>query len=207
MAAGAPRGKLRHGTAGPVPGGRCVTPGVAWKRQDTLGGLTAPRSGDIPAWSPPCPPVRRQRHLTLVPGVATPLPARARRVTFEDEVVTARGRAQEKPGDSAVSPKVSPRPGAVSPEVSPSPGAVADYVARYPAIRSPRQRAGYLGVFQDQRQEFRDLLRELRDTRHPPGSTDPSRLQKQRRCEYLKEKLSHLKARIRDYDRASPAAS
>ncbi|XP_017689828.1 PREDICTED: occludin/ELL domain-containing protein 1 [Lepidothrix coronata] len=134
-----------------------------------------------------------------------PPPARARCVTFEDEVVPPRGppgRArpageQEKRGDRSVAPRLSPRPRAVP-----------DYVVRYPAILSPRQQEGYKGVFQDQLAEYVDLHRELRATRHPPGRTGSSRqdsawLEKQRRCEYLKKKLTHLKARIQEYNRVT----
>ncbi|XP_039245808.1 occludin/ELL domain-containing protein 1 [Pipra filicauda] len=146
--------------------------------------------------SPPAPPGHRDH---------PPPPARARCVTFEDEVVPPRGppgRArpageQEKRGDRSVAPRLSPRPRAVP-----------DYVVRYPAILSPRQREGYKGVFQDQLAEYVDLHRELRATRHPPGGTGYSRqdsawLEKQRRCEYLRKKLTHLKARIQEYNRVT----
>ncbi|XP_059726249.1 small conductance calcium-activated potassium channel protein 1 [Haemorhous mexicanus] len=87
---------------------------VASERQEPRGGAG---SGDIPARSPP------RRHLSAAtPRVAmSPPPARARRVTFQDELGTARGAR----GDGAGSPKVSPRmslwSGAVSPKVSPRP--------------------------------------------------------------------------------------
>ncbi|XP_057241015.1 occludin/ELL domain-containing protein 1 [Malurus melanocephalus] len=167
--------------------------GVVWKRRETLGGPAVPGSGDSPTWSPPCPPERRQCHLSPVPLLPKTPPAHARRVTFEDEVVTPWGPVRSAT-DSAVAPKLSPRHSAVP-----------DYVLRYPAIRSPRQRDGSKGVFQDQREEYLDLLRELRVTCHSPSTTDLSRLEKLQRCEYLKEKLTHLKARIRDYDRVTAA--
>ncbi|XP_071434380.1 occludin/ELL domain-containing protein 1 [Pithys albifrons albifrons] len=146
--------------------------------------------------SPPTPPGH---------GGRRPPPVRARCVTFEDEVVPPRGppgrvrpaKEQEKQGDRSVPTRLSPRPRAIP-----------DYVVRYPAIQSPRQREGYKGVFQDQLAEYSDLHRELRATRHPPGRTANSRqdsawLEKQQRCEYLKKKLTHLKARIQEYDRVT----
>ncbi|XP_050177186.1 occludin/ELL domain-containing protein 1 [Myiozetetes cayanensis] len=169
--------------------------------------------------APPGPPDRPVRsgdrgaepsdHLTPLPCVPKPPPARARCVTFEDEVVPPRGppgrvrpaKEQEKQGDRSIPPRLSPRPRAVP-----------DYVVRYPAIRSPRQREGYKGVFQDQLAEYVDLHRELRATCRPPGRTGNSRqdsawLEKQQRCEYLKKKLTHLKARIQEYDRVTRSSA
>uniref|UniRef100_A0A663E557 Occludin/ELL domain containing 1 n=1 Tax=Aquila chrysaetos chrysaetos TaxID=223781 RepID=A0A663E557_AQUCH len=116
------------------------------------------------------------------------------------------------------------KPGArsIPPGLAPRPRAVPDYVVKYPAIRSPRQREGYKGVFQDQLAEYTELLgevrtaqRRLRETeaamgrlpRHATSRTRVSRgrdsafLEKQQRCEYLKKKLTHIKARIQEYDR------
>uniref|UniRef100_A0A8D0KYI5 OCEL domain-containing protein n=1 Tax=Strix occidentalis caurina TaxID=311401 RepID=A0A8D0KYI5_STROC len=98
---------------------------------------------------------------------------------------------------------------------------------KYPAIRSPGQREGYKGVFQDQLAEYTELLGEVRAARRgrggpegpggqwpqhvtsrtvgpsvaPSGRQDWAFLEKQQRCEYLKKKLTHIKARIQDYDR------
>ncbi|KAM6040298.1 LOW QUALITY PROTEIN: occludin/ELL domain-containing protein 1 [Theristicus caerulescens] len=159
-----------------------------------------------------------------------PPPARARRVTFEDDAMPL-GRPParvppaadgEKPGAASVPAGLAPRPHAVP-----------DYVVKYPAIRSPRQREGYKGVFQDQLAEYTELLGEVRaarrrlreleaamgrQPRHAASRTDASRtadvwheyvrkkrdpafLEKQQRCEYLKKKLTHIKARIQEYDR------
>ncbi|KAM9254658.1 occludin/ELL domain-containing protein 1 [Cariama cristata] len=161
-----------------------------------------------------------------------PPPARARRVVFEDEVMPLGrppGRVPpaeegEKPGATSIPPRLAPRP---------RPHAVPDYVRpgsasgtlslaslwrcrKYPAIRSPRQREGYKGVFQDQLAEYTELLGELRTARqrlgeleaamgrlprHATSGTDLAFLEKQERCEYLKQKLTHIKARIQEYDR------
>uniref|UniRef100_A0A8V5GTL2 Uncharacterized protein n=1 Tax=Melopsittacus undulatus TaxID=13146 RepID=A0A8V5GTL2_MELUD len=100
------------------------------------------------------------------------------------------------------------------PGLAPRPHALPDYVVRYPVIRSSQQREGYKGVFQDQLWEYTDLLWEIRST-FPmelegmvPGSSwlstihqDWAFLAKQQRCEYLKQKLTHIKARIQEYDR------
>ncbi|XP_049664347.1 occludin/ELL domain-containing protein 1 [Accipiter gentilis] len=171
--------------------------------------------------SPPVPPESRG---------CRPPPARARHVVFEDEVMPS-GRSSgrvptaeegKKPGARSVPPGLAPRPRAVP-----------DYVVKYPAIRSPRQREGYKGVFQDQLAEYTELLGEVRTARrrlgemeaamgrlpwHATSRTDGSKvahvwheyvrkkrdsafLEKQQRCEYLKKKLTHIKARIQEYDR------
>ncbi|XP_027652208.2 occludin/ELL domain-containing protein 1 isoform X4 [Falco rusticolus] len=172
-----------------------------------------------------------------------PLPARARHVTFEDEVVPpGRPLARVRPAEKREKLGLM----SVPPGLAPRPRAVPDYVVKYPAIRSPRQREGYKGVFQDQRAEYTELLGEVRTARWqlggpeaamaqprttsttgradppPQGSRtclstpqdssgvahtcvrkrrDSAFLEKQQRCEYLKQKLTHIKARIQEYDR------
>ncbi|XP_069734431.1 occludin/ELL domain-containing protein 1 [Phaenicophaeus curvirostris] len=132
-------------------------------------------------------------------------PARARRVVFEDEVMppgrppgrVPPAKDEKMLGFSSVPPALGPRPRAVP-----------DYVVRYPQIRSPRQREGYKGVFQDQLAEFTELLGELRaawrrlgELEVPTSRTDLALLARQRRCRYLKKKLTHIKARIQEFDR------
>ncbi|KAM6041637.1 occludin/ELL domain-containing protein 1 [Chlamydotis macqueenii] len=155
-------------------------------------------------------------------------PARARRVIFEDEVMPARRPLRRVP-PAEKGEKLGA--GSVPPGLASRPGTVADYVVKYPAIRSPQQREGYKGVFQDQLAEYVELLGEVRTarrrlgvldtamgqlTRQATSRTDGSRaahawceymkkrdlafLEKQRRCEYLKKKLTHIKARIQEYD-------
>ncbi|KAM6331925.1 occludin/ELL domain-containing protein 1 [Alca torda] len=171
------------------------------------------------------------------------LPARARHVVFEDEVVPS-GRPSrrvppteegKKPGARSVPPGLAPRPCAVPDYVVTQPrgswvrgghrgspsrtlSLVASWRCRkYPAIRSPRQREGYKGVFQDQLAEYTELLGEVRaarrglcepeaamgrQPRHTTGRMDLAFLEKkQQRCQYLKQKLTHIKARIQEYDR------
>ncbi|NWX49861.1 MALD2 protein, partial [Steatornis caripensis] len=156
--------------------------------------------------SPPC-------ILTPLPCVPKAVPARARRVVFEDEAKPV-GRPPGRVPPAADGEK----PGAwsVPPRLAPQPRAVPDYVVKYPAIRSPQQREGYKGVFQDQLAEYTELLGEVRAARHRLGEleaamgrlprnaasrTDLAFLEKQQRCEYLKKKLTHIKARIQEYDR------
>ncbi|KAM6113510.1 occludin/ELL domain-containing protein 1 [Phoenicopterus ruber ruber] len=180
-----------------------------------------PEAAGSPWPSPPAPPGSRG---------CRPPPARARRVTFEDEVVPPGrppGRVPptkeaENPGAGSVPPGLAPQPRAVPDYVRPgSPSRTLSLVAswrcrKYPAIRSPRQREGYKGVFQDQLAEYTELLREVRAARrrlgeleaamgrlprHATSRTDLAFLEKQQRCEYLKKKLTHIKARIQEYDR------
>nr|XP_038024936.1 occludin/ELL domain-containing protein 1 isoform X4 [Anas platyrhynchos]XP_038024938.1 occludin/ELL domain-containing protein 1 isoform X4 [Anas platyrhynchos] len=115
------------------------------------------------------------------------------------------------------------------PVLVPRPCAVPDYVVKYPAIRSGRQREGYRAVFCDQHAEYRELLGEVREARRRLGELeaaarhalsrtgdsgvarvwhevlrkkrDSAFLEKQRRCRYLQEKLRHIKRQIQDYDR------
>ncbi|XP_074933313.1 occludin/ELL domain-containing protein 1 isoform X2 [Phalacrocorax aristotelis] len=153
------------------------------------------------------------RSLTPTPRVLKPPLARAKRVTFEDEVMPS-GRPLRRDPPTADGEKLVA--GSVHPGLAPWPRAVPDYVVKYPAIRSPRQREGYKGVFQDQLAEYTELLGDVRATRrrlgeleaamgrlprHATSRTDSAFLGKQQRCEYLKEKLTHIKARIQEYDR------
>ncbi|XP_075300044.1 occludin/ELL domain-containing protein 1 [Opisthocomus hoazin] len=163
---------------------------------------STPRTPGADGPSPPVPPGSR--------GGWAP-PARARRVAFEDAVMPP-GRPPGRVPPTAEREK--PRAGSVPPALAPRPHAVPDYLVRYPAIRSPRQREGYAAVFQDQRAEYAELLGELRAAwrglggpavgpppRHAASRTDRALPAKQQRCRYLKEKLTHVKARIREYDR------
>ncbi|XP_074933312.1 occludin/ELL domain-containing protein 1 isoform X1 [Phalacrocorax aristotelis] len=171
--------------------------------------------GQPHAVSPPLPPsmVWWPRSLTPTPRVLKPPLARAKRVTFEDEVMPS-GRPLRRDPPTADGEKLVA--GSVHPGLAPWPRAVPDYVVKYPAIRSPRQREGYKGVFQDQLAEYTELLGDVRATRrrlgeleaamgrlprHATSRTDSAFLGKQQRCEYLKEKLTHIKARIQEYDR------
>ncbi|NXJ85163.1 MALD2 protein, partial [Trogon melanurus] len=134
-----------------------------------------------------------------------PSPARARHVVFEDEVMPS-GRPPGRVPSGRVPPtKEGKKPGvrSIPPALAPQPRAVPDYVVKYPAIRTPRQREGYKGVFQDQRAEYMELLGEVRAARRRLGGLeDLAFLEKQQqRCEYLKKKLTHIKARIQEYDR------
>ncbi|NXT33825.1 MALD2 protein, partial [Pelecanoides urinatrix] len=153
------------------------------------------------------------RSLTPLPCVLKPPPARARHVSFEDQVVPpGRPPGRVPPAEEGEKPEA----GSVPPGLAPRPRAVPDYVVKYPAIRSPRQREGYKGVFQDQLSEYTELLGEVRATRrrlgeleaamgwlprHATRRSDLVLLEKQQRCEYLKKKLTHIKARIQEYDR------
>ncbi|KAM9265461.1 LOW QUALITY PROTEIN: occludin/ELL domain-containing protein 1 [Morus bassanus] len=173
--------------------------------------------------SPPAPPESRG---------CRPPPARTKHVTFEDEVMPL-GRPpgrlppaadREKPGAGSVHAWLAPQPYAVPDYVmcGQCPGSpsctlsLLVWCRKYPAIRSPRQREGYKGVFQDQLAEYTELLGEVRATRrrlgeleaamgrlprHATSRTDLAFLGKQQRCEYLKKKLTHIKARIQEYDR------
>ncbi|XP_068277049.1 occludin/ELL domain-containing protein 1 [Nyctibius grandis] len=147
-----------------------------------------------------------------VPPVTAP-PARAKHVVFEDEVAPS-GRPPGRVPPAADGDKPGAR--SVPPGLAPRARAVPDYVVKYPAIRSPRQREGYKGVFQDQLAEYTELLGDVRAARRrlgdpqvatgrlpprTPSRTDRAFLEKQQRCEYLKQKLTHIKARIREYDR------
>ncbi|NWH22900.1 MALD2 protein, partial [Grus americana] len=157
--------------------------------------------------------VRWPCSVTPLPCVLKAPPARARHVVFEDEVMSL-GRPPGRVPPAADGEKAGAR--SVPPGLAPRPRAVPDYVVKYPAIRSPRQWEGYKGVFQDQLAEYTELLGELRAARrrfgeleaamgqrprHAGSRTDSALLEKQQRCEYLKKKLTHIKARIQEYDR------
>ncbi|NXE28787.1 MALD2 protein, partial [Ardeotis kori] len=147
------------------------------------------------------------------PCVLKAPPARARHIIFEDEVMPAR-RPPRRVLPAEDGEKLGA--GSVPPGLATQPRTVPDYVVKYPAIRSPRQREGYKGVFQDQLAEYMELLGEVRTARRRLGEldaamhrlprqatsrTDLAFLEKQQRCEYLKKKLTHIKARIQEYDR------
>ncbi|XP_064030990.1 occludin/ELL domain-containing protein 1 isoform X3 [Pogoniulus pusillus] len=167
-----------------------------------------------------------------------PPPARARHVVFEDELMPLGRPSRRVPTD-----KESKK--SVPPTLAPRPCTLPDYVVRYPAIRSPRQREGYKGVFQDQLAEYTELLGQVRATWHglgaqeaarpgrtppegsrgplsaPQGKTkvahvwqehgrkkrDATLPERQQRCRYLKLKLTHIKARIQEFDRDGGAAT
>uniref|UniRef100_A0A8C0BUG9 MARVEL domain containing 2 n=1 Tax=Buteo japonicus TaxID=224669 RepID=A0A8C0BUG9_9AVES len=110
----------------------------------------------------------------------------------------------------------------------PKPIVMPDYLAKYPAIQTNEMRDRYKAVFNDQFAEYKELsvevhavlkkfdeldalLRQL--PQHPESvyvstcemgswrTGDPAFLEKKERCEYLKNKLSHIKQRIQDYDK------
>ncbi|NXI35348.1 MALD2 protein, partial [Galbula dea] len=135
--------------------------------------------------------------------VLKPPPARPRHVIFEDEVMPLR-RPSSRVTTAKEGQKLGFRP--VPSGLCPQSHADPDYVVRYPAIRSPQQREGYKGVFQDQLAEYTDLLQELRAMWQKLGKLkDLAFLEKQQRCEYLKKKLTHIKARIQEYDHDTTA--
>ncbi|KAF5913672.1 hypothetical protein HPG69_017293 [Diceros bicornis minor] len=98
----------------------------------------------------------------------------------------------------------------------PKPIVMPDYVAKYPSIRTDDERERYKAVFQDQFSEYKELsaevqavLRKLdeldavmgRLPRRSENQQDPTFLEKKERCDYLKNKLSHIKQRIQEYDK------
>ncbi|OXB69857.1 UNVERIFIED_CONTAM: hypothetical protein H355_004836 [Colinus virginianus] len=149
----------------------------------------------------------------LQPSGASCPPVRTKRVIFEDEVGIGR-----RPLGSSDVPEEGKQPrglGSVPRGLVPKPHTVPDYVVRYPAVRSARQRQQYGAVFVDLHAEYRELRGELRDGRggavgrpHPRhAGTDPAFVAKWQRCLYLKEKLTHIKAQIREYDRSGDRGS
>ncbi|KAH0516571.1 MARVEL domain-containing protein 2 [Microtus ochrogaster] len=96
-----------------------------------------------------------------------------------------------------------------------SPGFVI-FLRKYPVIRTDDDRERYKAVFQDQFSEYKELSAEVqailrkfeeldavmsRLPRHAENPQDPSFLEKKERCDYLKNKLSHIKQRIQEYDK------
>ncbi|TNN38296.1 MARVEL domain-containing protein 2 [Liparis tanakae] len=101
----------------------------------------------------------------------------------------------------------------------PKPVVIADYVAKYPSIRSEEERDQYRAVFNDQHAEYRELHAEVQamakrfegmdEMMHnlptqPSSQMDPTYLEKRDRCEYLKNKLSHIKQKIQEYNKVDP---
>ncbi|KAK0142323.1 MARVEL domain-containing protein 2 [Merluccius polli] len=98
----------------------------------------------------------------------------------------------------------------------PKPVIIADYVAKYPAIQSEEQRDQYKAVFNDQYAEYKELHVEVQAMAkrfeemdelmsnlpsRPSSQMDPTFLEKRDRCEYLKNKLSHIKLKIQEYNK------
>ncbi|NXK46753.1 MALD2 protein, partial [Chauna torquata] len=138
-----------------------------------------------------CPPIY----------VLKPPPARAKRIVFEDEV----GPAGRPPGGATVTVAFTEEGENLTP---PRP------CRKYPAIRSGQQREEYRAVFTDQHAEYKELLGEVRAARRRLGQLeaavpalshrqDSAFLEKQRRCEYLRKKLTHIKMQIQEYDRST----
>ncbi|XP_052555727.1 occludin/ELL domain-containing protein 1 isoform X3 [Tympanuchus pallidicinctus] len=102
-----------------------------------------------------CPPV----------CVLKPLLVQTKRVVFEDEVGVA-GRPPRRAGVTTTEEgKQRGGSGSVPPGLVPQPHIIPDYVVRYPAIRSARQRQQYGAVFADQHAEYRELQGELQAER------------------------------------------
>ncbi|KAH0628058.1 hypothetical protein JD844_008732 [Phrynosoma platyrhinos] len=98
----------------------------------------------------------------------------------------------------------------------PKPIVMPDYLAKYPAIRTNEERDRYKAVFNDQFSEYKEISAEVQAVlkkfdeldalmrklpRHPGNTLDPTFLEKKERCDYLKNKLSHIKQRIQEYDK------
>ncbi|XP_028338857.1 occludin/ELL domain-containing protein 1 isoform X2 [Physeter macrocephalus] len=143
------------------------------------------------------------------PSVARPLcqpqpgahGTRPKKIVFEDEL----------PSRTLLGSKKSVR--AVPGGHVPRPHPVPDYELKYPPVSNEKDRSRYAAVFQDQYPEFLELQQEvgsaqaklqqleaLLNSLPPPRSQDPSFLDKQARCHYLKGKLRHLKTQIQKFD-------
>uniref|UniRef100_A0A8C4KSE1 OCEL domain-containing protein n=1 Tax=Dromaius novaehollandiae TaxID=8790 RepID=A0A8C4KSE1_DRONO len=107
----------------------------------------------------------------------------------------------------------------------PKPIVMPDYLAKYPAIQTNEMRDRYKAVFNDQFAEYKELSGEVHAVlkkfdeldkwsaliwlkmisrvlqEYKKKKNDPAFLEKKERCEYLKNKLSHIKQRIQDYDK------
>ncbi|XP_019403619.1 PREDICTED: occludin/ELL domain-containing protein 1 [Crocodylus porosus] len=107
---------------------------------------------------------RRHREPTEAPHSPVLLPARPKRIIFQDEVVPRSQRAKvtkcisfsEKGGEPATTSCSIPTGHMPKPHVLP------DYVVKYPAISSPEEREKYKAVFYDQHAEYRELHGEVR---------------------------------------------
>lgn len=80
-------------------------------------------------------------------------------------------------GWGVTEPRGPPTPNREGPARPGSPSRTLSLVAswrcrKYPAIRSPRQREGYKGVFQDQLAEYTELLGEVRTARRRLGEME-----------------------------------
>uniref|UniRef100_A0A8C7Z7C4 MARVEL domain containing 2b n=2 Tax=Oryzias sinensis TaxID=183150 RepID=A0A8C7Z7C4_9TELE len=113
----------------------------------------------------------------------------------------------------------------------PKPVVIADYIVKYPSIHSAEDRDRYKAVFTDQYAEYRDIHKEVEVMakkfeemdrmmlmvvslqeqerinkilmEYQMKKADPTYLEKRDRCEYLKNKLSHIKQKIQEYDQAA----
>uniref|UniRef100_A0AC11CVI9 Occludin/ELL domain containing 1 n=1 Tax=Ovis aries TaxID=9940 RepID=A0AC11CVI9_SHEEP len=143
---------------------------------------------------PSAPPAVYQPH----PGAHRTKP---KKIVFEDEL-PSRALLGTKKSTRAVFEKHMPRPHPVP-----------DYELKYPPVSTAKDRSRYAAVFQDQYPEFLELQQEvgsaqaklqqleaLLNSLPRPRSQDPSFLDKQARCHYLKGKLRHLKTQIQKFD-------
>uniref|UniRef100_A0A3P8W1B3 OCEL domain-containing protein n=1 Tax=Cynoglossus semilaevis TaxID=244447 RepID=A0A3P8W1B3_CYNSE len=110
----------------------------------------------------------------------------------------------------------------------PKPVIVPDYIAKYPTIKTDEERDQYRAVFNDQYAEYKELHSEVQSTmkkfdemdammnslpqhevdrinrilqEYQRKKKDPTFLEKKERCDYLKNKLSHIKQKIQEYDK------
>ncbi|XP_054835263.1 occludin/ELL domain-containing protein 1 isoform X2 [Eublepharis macularius] len=95
----------------------------------------------------------------------------------------------------------------------PKPHVIPDYVIKYPAIGSITEQEKYKAVFKDQYAEYKELYNEDQGRfstvrmEYENKKKDPAFLEKQERCDYLKKKLTHIKAQIQAYDREAEEGS